>query len=182
MTTPERDGVAGADGPRGGLHADADRSWRNLNTGRLLYGSFQLHEEFVLAALHAANYGHIRRAHFHVLRHLDIDGTRMTELAARANLTKAAITALVRACETMGLVTVGPEVADGRVRLVRFTAEGNKLMRVFQDTMITMEQRLRHRLGEQAYEALRAALLDLCGLTGVVAFSLARTTRRRRTG
>ena len=163
---------AGADdGPHGGLRADADRSWRNLNTGRLLYAGFEGFEADVLAALHAAGHARVRRTHFNVLRHVDAEGTRMVDLAMRANLTKAAMTGLVRDCEAMGLVTTRPDPNDGRARLVAFAPEGDAFMRFMHDTVQGMERRLRDQLGSAAYDTLRAALLRLSGMGAVTPFS-----------
>jgi len=179
---PDNKRKAAASSPHGGLRADAARSWRNLNTGRLLYGGFEYFEAAVLAALHEADYGHVRRTHFNVLRHLDAEGTRMSDLAARANVTKAAMTALVRACEEMGFVTVTIHKGDGRARLVNFTATGDELMRFFENTILASERVLRARLGKAGYESLRAGLLELSGMTDVVAFGPTRAASRRRAG
>ena len=166
--------------PPGGVRTDADGSWRNLNTSRLLMNSFAWCDAYLLAALREADYGQVRRTHLNVLRHLDGDGTRMTDLAARANLTKAAMTSLVRACEEMGFVAVKADEGDRRTRLVYFTPKGDALMRFFRDTMAAMERQLRQHLGGKTYDGLRAGLLKLSGIPDVTPFVTADGARRRR--
>ncbi len=166
--------------PPGGVRTDVDGSWRNLNTSRLLLSSSGWCDAYLLTALAVAGYGQVRRTHFNVLRHLDGDGTRMTDLAARANLTKAAMTSLVRACEEVGFVTVKTDEADRRARRVYFTPDGDTLMRAFKEIMAAMERHLRQHLGGMVYDGLRAGLLELSGITDVAAFADAARPSRRR--
>ena len=166
--------------PPGGLWADAGRSWRNLNTGRLLFSGFERWEAAVLARLHEGGWGDVRRTHFNILRHLDAEGTRMSDLAERANVTKAAVTALVRSCEALGLVTSSAGAADRRARLVAYTPKGLELMEFFRATMLALEDEVRDRLGPAAYAELRAALLALSGLTEVVPFTAPARRRAAR--
>ena len=166
--------------PPGGVRTDADGGWRNLNTSRLLLSGSGWCDAYLLTALEAAGYGQVRRTHFNVLRHLDNDGTRMTDLAARANLTKAAMTSLVRACEGMGFVTAKAEAADRRARLVCFTTEGEALMCAFKDIMAGMERRLRQHMGGKTYDGLRAGLLKLSDIADVAVFVDAGPALRRQ--
>ena len=166
--------------PRGGVRTDAESGWRNVNTGRLLVSSAARFEAGLLTGLHAVGYGQVRRTHFNVLRNLDVDGTRMTDLATRANLTKAAMTSLVRACEDMGFVTIRADTDDGRARLVYFTPDGEGIMRAFRDIMAAVERELRQDLGEGTYEALRAGLLKLSGILDVTPLVSTKATERKR--
>ena len=163
----------------GGLDADGGRSWRNLNTGRLLFGCFKHWETAVLSHLHESGWSQLRRTHFHILRHLDVEGTCMSDLAERANVTKAAVTSLVRTCEALGLVMVMSGAADRRARLVRYTPKGLELMELFRAALLALEDDVRRRLGTQAYMEFRAALLALSGLTELVPFA-AQGRRRAR--
>ena len=170
--------------PPPGVRTGADGSWRNLNTSRLLLSSSGWCDAYLLAALEVAGFGQVRRTHFNVLRHMDSGdcgngGTRMTDLAARANLTRAAMTSLVRDCREMGFVTVRADAGDGRARLVHFTPEGDALMRTFKDIMAAMERHLRQQLGGAIYDGLRAGLLELSGIADVAASAAGHTVRRR---
>ncbi len=144
--------------------ADFRRDWRRLNTGRLLYDGYALYNAALLKALVPAGFPGIRNTHFNLLRHLDAGGTRMSDLASRANLTKPAITGLVGACQALDLVTVEQSSEDARARMVRFSPRGLDLMRQIRQTQVTIEQDLANRLGDEIYGKLRAALLDLAKL------------------
>ncbi len=143
---------------------DFTRDWRRLNTGRLLYEGYELYNAELLKSLIPAGFPGIRNTHFNLLRHLDADGTRMSDLASRANLTKPAITSLVRACLDLDLLTVEQSSDDARARMVRFSPRGLHLMRQIRRIQRTIERDLATRLGDEAYSQLRAALLTLAKL------------------
>ncbi len=144
--------------------ADFKQDWRRLNTGRLLYEGYEFYNAALLKSLIPAGFPEIRNTHFNLLRHLDPDGTRMSDLASRANLTKPAITGLVRACQNLDLVTVEQSSDDARARMVRFSPRGSQLMRRIRQTLLTIELDLAAYLGDEAYGQLRAALLALANL------------------
>ena len=144
--------------------ADFKRDWRRLNTGRLLYEGYEVYNATLLKILNPAGFPGVRNTHFNLLRQLDANGTRMSDLASRANLTKPAITGLVRACLELDLVTVEQSSDDGRARMVRFSPRGLQLMRQIRRIQVTIERDLADRLGDEAYSQLRSALLTLAHL------------------
>ena len=144
------------------------RDWRRLNTGRLLYECFELYNAAVLKSLKSTEFSGVRNTHFNLLRHLDAEGTRMSDLADRANFTKAAITSLVRACSELDLVSVAQSAGDARERVVKFSPKGLDLMRHIRRSQLTIERRLAAHLDDDAYAQLRAALLSLSSLTSLL--------------
>lgn len=144
--------------------ADFKQNWRKLNTGRLLYEGFELYNAALLRSLASTDFSHLRNTHLNLLRHIDAEGTRMTDLANRSNLTKAAITSLVQACKDLGLVTVGRSSDDARARLVRFSPKGLALMAHIQTTILAIEDRILVLLKDEEYGNLRTALLSLSRL------------------
>jgi DNA-binding MarR family transcriptional regulator len=77
----------------------------------------------------AAGFGGLTRAHQAVFENLDRDGTRLTELAARAGITQQSMSELVLAIERVGYVERRTDPADRRARLVRLTPEGRQMVR-----------------------------------------------------
>jgi DNA-binding MarR family transcriptional regulator len=96
--------------------------------GFLLAKASQRWNELLAARFRAAGYPEVRPSFGSVLVPLlEEDGLRMGELAARARLSKQAMTTLVRAVEDAGLVAREPDPADGRASVVRLTARGEEL-------------------------------------------------------
>ena len=65
--------------------------------------------------LRAAGHDDLRAAHAQVFVALDMDGSRLTELAARAGMTKQAMGELVRYLEHHGYLAVEPDPRDRRL-------------------------------------------------------------------
>src|SRR5688572_9981273 len=77
--------------------------------------------------LAAAGYTDIPTAAHPVFENLDRDGTRLTELAARADMTHQSMGELVATLEKRGYIERQPDPTDRRARLVCLTAKGRQL-------------------------------------------------------
>lgn len=76
-----------------------------------------------------AGYADVTVAHHPVFYNLDPDGTRLTELAARAGMTHQSMSELVAALVQLGYVERRPDPHDGRARLVCLTRRGHDAVR-----------------------------------------------------
>jgi DNA-binding MarR family transcriptional regulator len=85
-------------------------------------------------------------------------GTRLTELARRAGVTKQAMMVVVDELEVRGLVRRTPDPDDGRAKVVRLTARGRTLVAECRRAVAAVEARTRRTLGGRRYEGLREAL------------------------
>src|SRR5689334_9017270 len=105
---------------------------RQTHLGRLLGHAMRRFDERVLqlmarnvevplALANLAARAQVSAAHVHITRHLARDGSRLTDLAASAGMSKQAMGALVDQCEAWGLVTREADSRDARARLVKFT-------------------------------------------------------------
>lgn len=134
--------------------------WRTSNTGRLLVNATRHFEEQIIMMVNAQGFPDIRISHLSVPRNLDVNGTRITELARRAAMTKQSMSDLVNQCETMGLVTRCPDPSDHRAKVIVFTPKGRQLLKVIASAIRKTERDIRDRIGDALFEALRAALLQ----------------------
>ncbi|KWT85739.1 Transcriptional regulator, MarR family [Variovorax sp. WDL1] len=89
----------------------------------------------------------VSAAHIHITRHLAREGSRLTELAERAGMTKQAMGKLVDQCEAWGLVTRGPDAHDARARRVAFTADGLAWLEAFRKAVAQAEREFRASVG-----------------------------------
>ena len=69
--------------------------WRLGNAGRVLSDAVTRFEARVLDLMVLSGHAGTRLPHVNLTRHLDLDGTRITELARRARMTNAAMTELI---------------------------------------------------------------------------------------
>ncbi|MBK7991575.1 MAG: MarR family transcriptional regulator [Comamonadaceae bacterium] len=134
-----------------------DYQWRTHNPGRILSNALRRFEDRVLVLMREAGYAETRRTHVNLTRHLDLDGTRITELAKRAAMTNAAMTELIDQCAALKLVARVLDPRDKRARIVCFTPKGLDWLRSFGHAVAIAETEMAHAVGEQLLERSIAA-------------------------
>jgi DNA-binding MarR family transcriptional regulator len=132
--------------------------------GRLLQEAQRALADELLQNLAERGYTDVRAGHAAVFMHIDRRaGTRLTELARRARMTKQGMMLLVDDLEERGYVRRVPDEEDGRAKVVRLTARGRRYVAEARRSVTAVETRARRLLGDRRYEALRSALEDLIG-------------------
>ena len=140
------------------MHDSTPDDWRQTHLGRLLGHAMRRFDERVLTLMvrdievplalsNLAARGQVSAAHIHITRHLARDGSRLTDLAERAGMSKQAMGALVDQCEAWGLVTRGPDPLDARARRVLFTADGLAWLDAFRRSVAQAEAEFRASVG-----------------------------------
>lgn len=119
-------------------------------------GNALLHRRF-------AERGHpeIRPPHGNVMQFLDDDGTRVSVLAERAQMTKQSMAELVLHLERLGYVERIPDPADRRAKLVCATERGTELYAIARDVVAEIETDWSRRLGRAKMRRLRELLQEL---------------------
>ncbi|MGC4086369.1 MAG: MarR family transcriptional regulator [Polyangiaceae bacterium] len=104
---------------------------------------------------------HLRRAHTSLLPHIELAGTRITNLADRLGITKQAVSQLVDDLEELGVLAREADPDDARARRVVFTERGRAGLMEGLQTLRDLEREFGAVIGAQAMDQLRAALLAL---------------------
>lgn len=91
---------------------------------RLLAQASQAHRQASLARLRALGHETLTLATAHILLHIDAEGTRLTTIAERSEMTKQSASQLVAELERLGYVQREREVEDARAQRIRFTRQG----------------------------------------------------------
>lgn len=133
-------------------------SWRQTNIGRLLSNALRHFETRVIDLLKAAGHSEVTLSHINATRHLAIEGTRLTDMASRAAMTKQSMSELVEQLEALGLVARRPDPADGRARLVYFTPKGLEWLEDFRRALLKAEAEFARTIGAEALRATKHAL------------------------
>jgi DNA-binding MarR family transcriptional regulator len=119
-------------------------------------------DDTVMAGLDAAGFPDLRRSHGLVFEMLDWSGSRITDMAKRARITKQAMGELVTDLEQMGYVERVPDPHDGRAKLVKRTERGQAAVTAAVSALTEMEERWAEFLGEPRFAGLRESLEALC--------------------
>jgi DNA-binding MarR family transcriptional regulator len=131
--------------------------------GALLRRPLQALTIRVATDLGAAGFADVRPAHLVVFQQLESGGSRLTDLAARAHMTKQSMWALVDDLERLGYVQRVPDPADKRARLVRRTERGWAVERAARASVRAFEEEWTQRVGEDRMQQFRAVLEDFSG-------------------
>ena len=147
----------------------ADHRWRHTHMGNLMSRSLARFDARVLALMsrneavplslsNLAARGQLTAAHVQITRHLPVEGTRLTDLAARAGITKQAMGKLVGQCEAWGLVCRASDGLDARARTVRFTPIGQAWLCAFQTAVAQAEEEMRQAIGAEVATVIALGL------------------------
>jgi DNA-binding MarR family transcriptional regulator len=155
-----------------------DAGWRLTHLGRLLGHAARRFDERVLELMaHAidvplalsnlAARGQVSAAHIHITRHVALEGSRLTDLAQRAGMTKQAMGDLVDQCEAWGLITREADPHDARGRIVRFTPTGLAWLQAFKDAVAQAESEFRQEVGDEVATVVQLGLEAYAGAWSV---------------
>ncbi|HTV21777.1 MAG TPA: MarR family transcriptional regulator, partial [Polyangiaceae bacterium] len=103
----------------------------------------------------------LRRSHTSLLPHIDLEGTRITDLAERLGVSKQAASQLVDDLEAAGVVAREPDPDDARARRVVFTRKGREGLLEGLSLLRDMERELSRAIGEESMAELRRALVAI---------------------
>ncbi len=96
-----------------------------------------------------------------MLQYAEPDGSRLTDLAQRAGLTKPTVLAAVDDLERLGYAERLPDPQDGRAKLVRLTPRGAAAAAQGARIIAGIERDWHARLGPRRAQALRRSLEQL---------------------
>ncbi|MDB5928474.1 MAG: transcriptional regulator, MarR family [Polaromonas sp.] len=140
-------------------HASYDTTWRLTHLGRLMGEALRRFDERVLSLMassvqvplalsNLAARDQVGAAHIHITRHLAVGGSRLTDLALSAGMSKQAMGDLVDQCEAWGLVRREADPHDRRARRVLFTDTGLAWLEAFRVAVAQAEDEFRRAVGD----------------------------------
>ena len=146
-----------------------DTGWRQAHLGHWLALALQrfdarvlvlmaANERVPLALSNLAARGALTASHIHITRHLALQGSRLTELAQCAGVSKQAMGKLVDQCEAWGLVQRQNDPQDARARRVVFTAIGLAWLQAFEEAVAQTEEELRTAIGAEVATVITLGL------------------------
>ena len=151
-----------------------DTSWRVTHLGRLMGHALRRFDtrvlllmassvEVPLALSNLAARDQVGAAHIHITRHLAIGGSRLTDLALSAGMSKQAMADLVDQCDAWGLVRREADPFDKRARRVVFTESGLLWLEAFRRAVAQAEEEFRQAVGDDVATVVALGLEAYAG-------------------
>jgi DNA-binding MarR family transcriptional regulator len=125
---------------------------------RLLDVAFDEFSDELTRRVEAAGYTDIRPGHGCVFGTIEPEGSRLTDLAQRANMTKQSVGEATSDLESRGYVERVPDPEDGRAKIIRLTERGREAQEIGRQLIAEIERDWAERFGEERVAALREAL------------------------
>ena len=147
------------------MTVDQESTESDLNVGLLLFIPSRAMETRVFAALAAAGFDDFTPAQARVLQRIGPEGTRLTELAEAAQVTKQTASFLVAQLERAGYVRRTPDPSDARARLVRIADRAEAARPIAEAAVAEVEAEWREHLGRREWDRLRTTLTRLREIT-----------------
>jgi DNA-binding MarR family transcriptional regulator len=136
-----------------------------LNVGLLLFIPYRALETRVFQALAAAGFDDVTTAQARIFQRIGPNGSRLTELAAQAQVTKQTAGFLVDQLERAGYVERTPDPTDSRARLIRVADRGAAAIPIAAAVIAEVEAEWTAYLGGQRMAQLRRSLTRLREIT-----------------
>ena len=151
-------------------------AWRVTHLGRVMGHALRRFDSRVLqlmaSSIHVplglsnlAARDQVGAAHIHITRHLALKGSRLTDLASSAGMSKQAMGDLVTQCEAWGLVTRELDAYDKRAKRVMFTNDGLLCLGAFERAVAQAENEFRAAVGHDVATVVALGLEAYAGVS-----------------
>jgi DNA-binding MarR family transcriptional regulator len=138
---------------------------RHEHLGWLLGRSDLFFAEGVTRAMHERGFAGIRLVHIALIRNVDENGTRISDIARRAGMTKQATGQLVAEFVELGYIKLVTDPDDGRAKIARYTPKGKRLLIAIVASIEATEAAVATAIGPAQLETLKATLAQLLSAT-----------------
>jgi DNA-binding MarR family transcriptional regulator len=133
---------------------------RDASTLQLLFKAARLANEQALARVAAAapTGPRVRPAHTALFPHLDFDGIRLTDLAAKVGVTKQAVGQLVDDLVALGMVERVSDPDDSRAKRIRLSQRGHAALMQGLGVLVEIQDTLAAAVGARRMRDLHETL------------------------
>ncbi|MDX3075521.1 MarR family winged helix-turn-helix transcriptional regulator [Streptomyces sp. NPDC088354] len=149
------------------MPSSSDLPVDRLAIGQLLVRLLREFRTEMFAPAAERGYADLREPHLQIFGNIGVDGIRLTDLAARAQLSLAATSELVNELQELGYLERRPDPGDRRAKLIFPTGRGRQALDDAGGRVAEIEQRWSEAVGPGDFTAACRTLQHLLdALTG----------------
>jgi DNA-binding MarR family transcriptional regulator len=138
---------------------------QRVDLGVSLFVSYRYTEDRIFRALRDAGFDDWTLAQCRVFQRVAPDGSRLTDLADQAQMTKQSASVMVDQLERLGYVRRDPDPTDGRARLIVIEQRGRRAVEVAKTTLDQIYSEWKTYLGTRNFTLLHQILDQLGEIT-----------------
>lgn len=138
---------------------------QEVQLGVLMFVAYRAMESRAMAAIVEAGFDDVTLAQARVFARIGPDGTRLTDLAEQAQVTKQTAGFLVDQLEKAGYVERRRDPSDARARLVCITEHGARAVQIANAEVARVEAEWAAHLGDRQMRQLRRTMTRLREIT-----------------
>lgn len=138
---------------------------QRVDLGVSLFIPYRYTEDRIFRALQDAGFDDWTLAQCRVFQRVAQGGSRLTDLAEQAQMTKQSASAMVDQLESLGYVRRVPDPADGRARLIVIEQRGRRAVQVAKATRDEILAEWKEYLGTRNFTLLQQILDQLREIT-----------------
>jgi DNA-binding MarR family transcriptional regulator len=138
---------------------------KRVNLGVSLFIPYRYTEDRMFRAVQDAGFDDWTLAQCRVFQRIAEDGSRLTDLADQAQVTKQSAGVLVDQLESLGYVRRVPDPTDGRARLIVIEERGRRALKVAKETLDEILAEWESYLGSRNFTLLQEILDQLREIT-----------------
>jgi DNA-binding MarR family transcriptional regulator len=139
---------------------------RQRTLGSLLREVYHGLQKRIYAALAQRGFEDLRAAHSVVFRHIEPQGSRVSDLASMGGMTKQSMSYLIDALAAAGYISSVQDPADGRAKLAKLTTRGKEAMSTLLALTAQFEKEMARKIGAARMQQLRALLEEVAQKSG----------------
>jgi len=153
---------------------------RQTNLGRLIEDVHYFFDVQAMTYLRKSNYPMIKSADAHVMRTMQLDGSRVTDMARQAGISKQAMSKLVAGFVEHGFLGWSNDPDDKRNRIATVTETGRELLTCGIAALRRAEKDIADIVGSDELEHFRQLLLKIKLARNIRPKSASPRDRKRR--
>jgi len=96
-----------------------------------------------------------------LIPYIETEGTRSTDLAHRAGISKQAVAKTIKICEILGFLERAPDPVDGRATLIRLSPRGLEMLVGMHRAIRDVNRDYENLLGKDGMANFRSALITI---------------------
>ena len=134
---------------------------RQKSWGRIVFHLRKKYEDWLIEKLAERGYPDFRMSYMQVFMYIGTDGSISNDMATQANVSRQAMSKIVKDLEEQGYITANPDENDRRTLSLFLTRKGKTLATEILKALDQLTQEYKEVIGAKRFESAMQVFLDI---------------------